>query len=63
MVKIASVIGRSFFDRVVKDVADRIDDVDRRLEHLKDVQLIRSRMRMGELEYLFKHALAQRGRI
>jgi class 3 adenylate cyclase/tetratricopeptide (TPR) repeat protein len=59
LVKIASVIGRSFFDRIIKDVADCIDDVDHRLEYLKDVQLIRDRMRMQELEYLFKHALAQ----
>jgi len=58
LVKIASVIGRSFFDRVIKDVADPIGDVDRRLAHLKDVQIIRSRTRMGELEHMFKHALA-----
>lgn len=59
LVKVASVIGRSFFDRIIKDVADSIEDVDHRLEYLKDVQLIRDRTRMQELEYLFKHALAQ----
>jgi class 3 adenylate cyclase len=59
LVKVASVIGRSFFDRIIKDVADSIGDVDHRLEYLKDVQLIRDRIRMQELEYLFKHALAQ----
>jgi class 3 adenylate cyclase/tetratricopeptide (TPR) repeat protein len=59
LVKVASVIGRSFFDRIIKDVADSIEDVDNRLEYLKDVQLIRDRTRMQELEYLFKHALAQ----
>ena len=59
LVKVASVIGRSFFDRILKDVADSIEDVDHRLEYLKDVQLIRDRTRMQELEYLFKHALAQ----
>ncbi|MBI4966363.1 MAG: AAA family ATPase [Desulfomonile tiedjei] len=59
LVKMASVIGRSFFDRVIKDVADSIENVDRRLEYLKGIQLIRDRMRMQELEYLFKHALAQ----
>jgi class 3 adenylate cyclase/tetratricopeptide (TPR) repeat protein len=59
LVKVASVIGRSFFDRIIKDVADSIGDVDDRLAYLKDVQLIRDRMRMQELEYLFKHALAQ----
>jgi class 3 adenylate cyclase/tetratricopeptide (TPR) repeat protein len=59
LVKVASVIGRSFFDRIIKDVADAIGDVDHRLEYLKDVQLIQDRVRMQELEYLFKHALAQ----
>jgi tetratricopeptide (TPR) repeat protein len=59
LVKIASVIGRSFFDRIIKDVAASIADVDDRLAYLKDVQLIRDRTRMQELEYLFKHALAQ----
>jgi class 3 adenylate cyclase/tetratricopeptide (TPR) repeat protein len=59
LVKVASVIGRSFFDRIIKDVADSIEDVDQRLEYLKEVQIIRDRVRMQELEYLFKHALAQ----
>jgi class 3 adenylate cyclase len=59
LVKVASVIGRSFFDRILKDVATSVEDIDTRLEYLKDVQLIRDRTRMEELEYLFKHALAQ----
>lgn len=59
LLKIASVIGRSFFDRIIKDVADSIEDVDNRLTYLKDVQLIRDRIRMQELEYLFTHALTQ----
>ncbi|MBW2481535.1 MAG: AAA family ATPase, partial [Deltaproteobacteria bacterium] len=59
LVKIASVIGRRFFDRIIKDVTDSIENVDDRLTYLKDVQIIRDRIRMQELEYLFKHALAQ----
>jgi len=59
LVKVASVIGRSFFDRIIRDVADSIEDMDYRLAYLKDIQLIRDRTRMKELEYLFKHALAQ----
>jgi len=59
LIKVASVIGRSFFDRILKDVADSIEEVDERLAYLKDAQFIRDRMRMEELEYLFKHALAQ----
>ena len=59
LLKVASVIGRSFFERILKDVAASIEDVDERLTYLKDIQLIRDRVRMKELEYLFKHALAQ----
>ena len=59
LIKIAPVIGRSFFDKILKEVADSIEGVDERLAYLKDAQFIRDRMRMEELEYLFKHALAQ----
>lgn len=59
LIKVAAVIGRSFFDLIIKDVADAIDNVDGRLSYLKDVQLIKDRTRMQELEYMFKHALAQ----
>jgi tetratricopeptide (TPR) repeat protein len=59
LVKVASVIGRSFFYRVLTEVAKTVEDIDNRLSYLKEVQLIRERRRMEELEYLFKHALAQ----
>ena len=59
LIKVASIIGRSFFDKILKEVADSITGVDERLAYLKDAQFIRDRMRMEELEYMFKHALAQ----
>ena len=59
LVRMASVIGRNFFYRVLAEVASNIEEIDRRLDHLKEIQLIRERKRMEELEYLFKHALAQ----
>jgi len=59
LVKIASVIGRNFFDRILKEVASSIEDIDNKLAYLKNLQLIRDRIQMNELEYLFKHALAQ----
>ncbi|MGV7224518.1 MAG: adenylate/guanylate cyclase domain-containing protein, partial [Nitrospinales bacterium] len=59
LVKFASVIGRSFFYKILTEVGRTIDDIDNRLSYLKDIQLIRDRQRMEELEYLFKHALAQ----
>ena len=59
LIKVASVIGRSFFDRILKEVAAPIEGIDDRLSYLKELQLIRDRIRMEELEYFFKHALAQ----
>ena len=59
LVRVASVIGRNFFYRILAEVAQAIDDMDSRLEYLEEIQLIRERKRMEELEYLFKHALAQ----
>jgi len=59
LIKIASVIGRSFFDRILKAVANSISSIDTKLAYLKELQLIRDRIRMEELEYLFKHALVQ----
>ena len=59
LLKIASVVGRNFFDRVLREVADSIDDFDECLKQLKAAQLINERIRQQELEYQFKHALVQ----
>ena len=59
LLKVASVIGRSFFYRILSEVSRTIDDIDSKLSYLKEIELIRERKRMDELEYLFKHALAQ----
>ncbi|MHB8842906.1 MAG: ATP-binding protein, partial [Candidatus Aquicultor sp.] len=59
LVKEASVIGRSFFYRVLAEVSSKIENIDARLSYLEEIQILRERLRMGELEYLFKHALAQ----
>jgi class 3 adenylate cyclase/tetratricopeptide (TPR) repeat protein len=59
LVKIASVIGRSFFYRVLLEVASVVDDIDSRLSYLEEIQILRKRFRMGEVEYLFNHALVQ----
>ena len=59
LIKVASVIGRNFFYRILSEVARTIEDIDNRLVYLKEVQLIREQKRMDEIEYLFKHALAQ----
>jgi len=59
LLKIASVIGRNFFYRVLAEVTKMIGDIDNRLSYLKEIQIILERRRLKELEYLFKHALAQ----
>ena len=59
LVKIASVIGRNFFYRILSAVATTVKDIDGELSYLKEIQLFREHKRMGEVEYIFKHALAQ----
>ncbi|MDY6790682.1 MAG: adenylate/guanylate cyclase domain-containing protein [Thermodesulfobacteriota bacterium] len=59
LLAVASVIGRSFFYRILADIVHPEEDFDQQLSILKEAQLIFKRNRMGELEYLFKHALTQ----
>ncbi len=59
VVRVASVIGRNFFYKILTEVTGTIEGIDRRLDYLKEIQLIRERKRMEEVEYLFKHALTQ----
>jgi class 3 adenylate cyclase/tetratricopeptide (TPR) repeat protein len=59
LLKLAAVIGRRFFYRILSEVASNVEDIDTKLSYLKEIEIIRERERMGELEYLFKHALAQ----
>jgi class 3 adenylate cyclase/tetratricopeptide (TPR) repeat protein len=57
--RIASVIGRTFFQRLLAAVANAGNDLDTHVERLKDLDLIRERRRSPELELMFKHALIQ----
>jgi class 3 adenylate cyclase/tetratricopeptide (TPR) repeat protein len=59
LLKTASVIGRNFYYKVLEEAAVTIEEVDNKLEYLKDVQLINERKKRDEVEFLFKHALAQ----
>jgi len=59
LLKSASVIGQEFFYRILSEVASKVEDIDDRLSYLKEIQLIRERKRMGEVEHLFNHALVQ----
>lgn len=59
LLKTAAVIGRNFFYRILAEVAGSAQNVDDRLSYLKETQLILEGERFEELEYQFKHALAQ----
>ncbi len=59
LIKIAAVIGRNFFYRIIKAVANSVEDIDTKLVNLKNLQLVMERKRMEEIEYVFKHALVQ----
>jgi class 3 adenylate cyclase/tetratricopeptide (TPR) repeat protein len=59
LLKTASVIGRNFYYKILEDAARNIEEMDNRLEYLKDVQLLKEQKQKDEVEFLFKHALAQ----
>jgi len=59
LLKMAAVIGRNFFYKILNEVAFSINDIDKIINYLKEIQLIREGKRFDEIEYLFKHALAQ----
>ena len=59
VLRMASVIGRSFLYRILRAVAEADRELDRHLDELQAVELIREKQRLPELEYIFKHALAQ----
>jgi class 3 adenylate cyclase/tetratricopeptide (TPR) repeat protein len=59
LLKVASVIGRTFLHRILMRVASPAADMDATLSHLQELQLLRHRFRGGESEYLFNHALVQ----
>ena len=59
VLKTAAVIGRTFFYRVLENVAEAGQGLDRDLAELQRLELILERRRVPELEYIFKHALTQ----
>jgi hypothetical protein len=59
VIMISAIVGRTFQDRIIRDVAEGVDDIDSRLSLLKEMQIISEYQRTGEIEYRFKHGLAQ----
>jgi class 3 adenylate cyclase/tetratricopeptide (TPR) repeat protein len=59
VLKTASVIGRTFPYRLLREVTDAAEELDSYLDRLVATELIREKQRTPELEYIFKHALVQ----
>jgi class 3 adenylate cyclase/tetratricopeptide (TPR) repeat protein len=59
VLKTASVIGRAFLYRLLKEVTETVDELDAHLDRLTAAELIRKKQKKPELEYIFKHALVQ----
>jgi class 3 adenylate cyclase len=55
----AAVIGRSFSYRILREISDGTNNLNRNLRTLERVDLIREQTRFPEIEYAFRHALAQ----
>ena len=59
VLRTAAVIGHSFLYRVLRAVAEAKRQLDEHVAELQAVELVREKRRVPELEYIFKHALAQ----
>jgi tetratricopeptide (TPR) repeat protein len=59
LLRIASVIGRNFFYKVLSGVATSVEGMEDRLCYLKDIQIITEFKRTDDVEYIFKHGLTQ----
>ena len=59
LIRIGSVIGRTFFYTVVADVAGNLDRLDDRLLYLEHLGMIKRIEQLGQLAYTFRHALMQ----
>ncbi|MDI6754068.1 MAG: adenylate/guanylate cyclase domain-containing protein [Thermodesulfobacteriota bacterium] len=59
VLKLASVIGRVFFYRVLRGILEADRELDRHLAELQNLELVREKNRIPEIEYIFKHALVQ----
>jgi predicted ATPase/class 3 adenylate cyclase len=59
LLKVASVIGRTFLRRILLEVAPSVEGIDAKLAYFQEIQFIQQRSHWGETEYLFNHALVQ----
>jgi len=59
VLRVASVIGRSFLYRVLKAIWEAGQRLDDNLDELQHSELIHEKRHLPEVEFMFKHALAQ----
>lgn len=59
VLRLASVIGRSFFLRVLRSLAEGEERVEECVSDLTGLELLREKARSPDLEYMFRHALVQ----
>jgi len=59
IVQEASVIGRAFLYKILSQITDIRESIDKHLSNLELIDLIRTRSVSPDLEYIFKHALTQ----
>ncbi|MFH1242556.1 MAG: adenylate/guanylate cyclase domain-containing protein [Pseudomonadota bacterium] len=59
VVRSASVIGRCFLYRVLNAIEEFGSKLDKALERLQSIEIIREKRNIPELEYIFTHALVQ----
>jgi class 3 adenylate cyclase/tetratricopeptide (TPR) repeat protein len=57
VLRLAAVIGRSFYRRILQALDEADQELDRCLDQLQHFELIRQRRLAPEVEYMFKHAL------
>ena len=59
LLKLASVIGRIFFYRILQALAPNGHYLDQQLQELQNLEIVRERKRIPEWEFAFKHVLVQ----
>jgi len=59
VLKLAAVIGRSFYRRLLQALDEAEHHLDDCLGQLQQLELIRQKQALPELEYMFRHALVQ----
>lgn len=57
--QLASVIGRIFSYRVLQSIADRVENLDEKLDILQRMDLIQETTSLPDFEYIFRHELTR----